>query len=246
MDIGKDRTDAPTTLSTAAGELSLDEYRLGLAGHRWTILHTRAILSQQEENRFLLADEPRPPYGVILWPSAIALAHELAGRPMRGVSVLELGAGIGLPGIVAATLGARVVQTDNNAAALDVARKNAERNRASLEQRAGDWTEWHETGSHDLIIGADILYADSLYADLLHIFETNLAPGGRILIADPFRPTTFELLEDMAADGWDITFSKWTVGIVPPLRSIGIFELKRAVSARAGGASGDRDGQAPP
>jgi predicted nicotinamide N-methyase len=146
---------------------------------------------------------------------------------MRGVSVLELGAGIGLPGIVAATLGARVVQTDNNAAALDVARKNAERNRSSLEQRAGDWTEWHETGSHDLIIGADILYADSLYADLCHIFETNLAPGGRVLIADPFRPSTFELLEDMAADGWDITFSKWSVGIVPPLRSIGIFELKR-------------------
>jgi methyltransferase-like protein 23 len=228
MDIGKDRTDAPTTLSTAAGELSLDEYRLALAGHRWSILHTRAIFSHQEENRFFMADE-RPPYGVLLWPSAIALAHELAGRPLRGVSVLELGAGIGLPGIVAATLGARVVQTDNNAAALDVARKNAERNRASLEQRAADWTEWHETGSHDLIIGADILYADSLYPDLRHIFETNLAPAGRVLLADPFRPSTFVLIEEMAADGWDVTFSKWTVGIAPPLRSVGIFELKRTV-----------------
>lgn len=217
----------PSTLSTAAGELPIDEYRLALAGHVWTILHTRAVFSQQEENRFLLADEPRLPYGVVLWPAAIALAHELAGRPLRGVSVLELGAGIGLPGIVAATLGARVLQTDNNAAALDVARANAERNRAGLEQRAADWTEWEETGRHDLIIGADILYADSLYADLRHIFATNLAPGGRVLLADPLRPSTFDLLEGMAADGWDVAFNLWTVGVAPPLRRVGVFELAR-------------------
>lgn len=227
MQIGQDRARVPITLSTAAGALPIDEYRLALAGHVWTILHTRAVFSQQEENRFLLADEPRLPYGVILWPAAIALAHELAGRPLRGVSVLELGAGIGLPGIVAATLGARVLQTDNNLAALDVARANAERNRAGLEQRAADWTEWEETGRHDLIIGADILYAESLYADLRHIFATNLAPGGRVLLADPLRPSTFDLLEGMAADGWDVAFNLWTVGVAPPLRRVGVFELKR-------------------
>lgn len=227
MHTSKDANGAQQTLSTTAGELPLEEYRLAIGGHAWTILHTGAILSQQDENRFLLAAEPRLPYGIVLWPSAIALAHELAPRPLRGASLLELGAGTGLPGIVAASLGARVVQTDKNPAALAVAGRNAERNRVTLEQRAADWTDWHETDTYDLIIGADILYADTLHDPLRDIFETNLAPGGRLLIADPLRPDSFEFLEAMAADGWNVTFNKWTVGVVPPPRPIGIFEVTR-------------------
>jgi methyltransferase-like protein 23 len=227
MDTGKAHEGAPQTLSTTAGELPLEEYRLALGGRAWTILHTGAILSQDDENRFLLGEQPRLPYGMVLWPSAIALAHDLAARSLSGVRLLELGAGTGLPGIVAATLGARVVQTDKNAASLVVCRRNAERNRVSLEQRAADWTEWQETGTYDFIVGADILYADSLHAELRDIFEKNLAPGGRLLIADPFRPGSFDVLEDMAADGWNVTMNKWTVGVVPPPRPIGVFELTR-------------------
>lgn len=227
MQTGRPENAAPQTLSTTAGELPLDDYRLALGGHVWTILHTGAILSQQDENRFLLGQEPRLPYGIALWPAAIALAHELAARSLAGLSVIELGAGTGLPGIVAATRGARVVQTDNNAAALVVARRNAERNRVSIEQRAADWTDWSETATYDCIIGADILYADSLHAELRHIFEANLAPGGRLLLADPLRPSSFDLLEAMAASGWNVTFNKWSVGVVPPPRPIGVFELTR-------------------
>jgi predicted nicotinamide N-methyase len=227
-DGAKDGPPTPQTLSTTAGEVPLEEYRLALGGRAWTILHTGALLTQDDENRFLLGAEPRMPYGIVLWPAAIALAHELAARPLSGLSMLELGAGTGLPGIVAATLGARVVQTDKNTASLVVSARNAERNGAVLEQRAADWTDWQETGTYDFIIGADILYADTLYAELRHIFETNLAPGGRVLLADPFRPGSFDLLEDMAADGWNVAFNKWTVGVVPPPRSIGIFELTRS------------------
>lgn len=216
---------AGQTLATTAGDLPLEEYRLALAGRAWTILHTGAILSHEDEDRFLRGDQPRLPYGIALWPAAIALAHELAARPLQGLSVLELGAGTGLPGIVAASLGARVIQTDKNSAALVVARRNAERNAAALEQRNADWTDWHDSATYDLIIGADILYADSLHAPLRRIFETNLAPGGRLLVADPLRPASFELLEAMAASGWEVTFNKWTVGVVPPPRPIGVFEL---------------------
>jgi len=224
---GSAASSTPPVLATTAGDLPLEEYRLALDGHTWAILHTGAILSDEDEERFLRGDQPRLPYGIALWPAAIALAHELAARGVRGQRLLELGAGTGLPGIVAAALGAHVVQTDKNAAALVVCRKNAERNAVAPEQRAADWTAWSDTARYDLIVGADILYAESLHPQLRHIFDTNLAPGGRLLIADPFRPASLPLLEAMAADGWSVAFNKWTVGVVPPPRPIGVFELTR-------------------
>ena len=228
-------TQQSQVLSTTAGDLPLAEYRLSFGRQTWTILHTDAILSHEDEERFLCGDQPRLPYGIVLWPAAIALTHELAARPLRGMRVLELGAGTGLPGIVAAALGAHVVQTDRNAAALVVCRRNAERNGVVLEQRAADWTAWRETGTYDLIVGADILYADSVHAQLRQIFDTNLAPGGRLLLSDPFRAASFGLLEAMAADGWNVSFNKWTVGVVPPPRPIGVFELtRREPSNRSG------------
>jgi methyltransferase-like protein 23 len=220
-------TQQPQVLSTTAGDLPLDEYRLSLGRQTWTILHTGAILTLEDEERFLRGDQPRLPYGIALWPAAIALTHEIAAHPLSGVRVLELGAGTGLPGIVAAGLGAHVLQTDRNAAALVVCRRNAERNGVLLEQRAADWTAWRETGTYDFIIGADILYADSVHPQLRQIFDTNLAPGGRLLLSDPFRAMSFGLLEAMAADGWNVSFNKWTVGVVPPPRPIGVFELTR-------------------
>lgn len=217
----------PRFLSTTAGELPLHEYGLSLGGRTWTILHTGAILSYEDEEQFLRGDQLRLPYGIALWPSAIALAHEIAARPLQGVRMLELGAGTGLPGIVAAALGARVVQTDRNAAALVVCRMNADGNGVVLEQRAGDWTAWSETDRYDFIVGADILYADSVHPQLRHIFDSNLAPGGRLLLSDPFRSESIQLLEAMEADGWSVAFNKWTVGVVPPPRPIGVFELTR-------------------
>jgi hypothetical protein len=56
----------------------------------------------------------------------------------------------------------------------------------------------------------------------------NLAPGGQLLLSDPFRPASFQLIEAMAADGWNVAVNKWTVGVVPPPRPVGVFELTRA------------------
>jgi methyltransferase-like protein 23 len=151
------------------------------------------------------------------------------GVRVAGKRVLELGAGTGLPGIVAASLGARVVQTDRQQLVLHVCKQNAERNGVtSIEHRIADWTAWEDEGRYDLIIGSDILYAEALHPHLRHIFETNLAPGGTVLLADPFREPSVRLLEAMEAEGWRVTMDKWTVGITPPPRPVGVFALTRA------------------
>jgi predicted nicotinamide N-methyase len=223
-------TDGENVLRTSAGEFPLQEYRLGLAGRAWTILHTDAVLSRDDESQFLRERKTRLPYGMVLWPAAIALAHEIIARPddFRGKKTLELGAGTGLPGIVAATLGARVVQTDRDELALSVCRRNARQNGVTnVECRRADWTDWREPRRYDWILGSDILYGEPVHPHLLHIFGKNLAPDGRILLADPFRAVSLRLLETMEAQGWTIALSKWSVGEEADPRSIGVFELAR-------------------
>ena len=217
----------PAMLSTTLGDVPLEEYRLALEGRTWRILHTGAIVTHEDEQRFLGA-ELRLPYGIVLWPSSIALAHELAGRDFANKTLLEIGSGTGLPGVVAASLGASVVQTDSQEVALAVAKMNAERNRVSIDRRVADWTAWTDTALYDVIIGSDILYGTTMHDHLRAIFEKNLAPGGRIFVADPFRKQSFPLFEAMEADGWKVSFNKWGVSIRDErARSIGVFELTR-------------------
>ncbi|MBA3454758.1 MAG: methyltransferase domain-containing protein [Deltaproteobacteria bacterium] len=220
----------PDVLHTTAGDLPVEEVELSVAERTWTIRHTGVVISREQENEFLLGESAsKRPYGSVLWPAAIALAHEVASRDLVGKRILELGAGTGLPGIVAAALGARVVQTDRQKLVLHVCKQNAERNGVTtIEHRIADWTAWDDTERYDLIIGSDILYAEPLHPSLRHIFETNLAPNGTVLIADPFREPSVRLFEAMGADGWKISIDKWTVGVTPPPRAVGVYALTRA------------------
>jgi predicted nicotinamide N-methyase len=222
----------PEVLHTSLGDFPLHEYRLGLGGRQWSVLHTDTMLTNADESSFF---QERLPYGVALWPAAIALAHELAARTgeFRDRAVLELGAGTGLPGIVAASLGARVVQTDRQELAMSICKRNGARNAvASIDHRLVDWTEWDDPARYDWIIGSDVLYGEAMHPHLRHIFETSLAPGGRILVSDPFRATSLKLLEELEGDGWTISMTRWSIGDQEP-RAIGLFDLAPpAVSGR--------------
>jgi methyltransferase-like protein 23 len=221
-------THRAEVLRTTAGDVPLQELRVAVGGREWSILHTDAVLTRADEAGFLLEKKDRLPYGVALWPAAIALAHEIASRvdAFRGARVLELGAGTGLPGIVAASLGARVVQTDRQEVAMSICRRNGERNGVeAIEHRLVDWAEWDDTARYDWIIGSDILYAETMHPHLRRIFASNLAPGGRVLLSDPFRAVSLHLLENMEAGGWRITLTKWGIGEGTDHRPVGAFEL---------------------
>ena len=215
-------------LDTSAGKFPLHEYRLRRGGREWTVLHTGAVLTEADETHALVLKTHRLPYGVSLWPSAIALSHEIASRAddFRGRGVLELGAGTGLPGIVAASLGGRVVQTDRDELAMSLCERNGVRNGVGgIEYRLADWTDWGDPGRYEWILGADVLYGEALHPHLRRIFESNLAPGGRVLISDPLRGPSLRLVEALVVDGGGVVMSKWDVGEGEAQRPIGVFEL---------------------
>lgn len=216
------------TIQTPAGKLPLQECSLAAAGKEWIIQHVGAILTHTDESDFLRDLKDQVPYGLALWPAAIALAYEIAARAgeFDTTAVLELGAGTGLPGIAAASLGARVVQTDRHDLALDLCRRNGARNGIrTITYRLADWASWDDDARYDWILGSDILYGHTQHPHLRRIFASNLAPRGRILLADPFRRMSIAILEALEGEGWTVRMNRWRLGEGDP-RPIGVFELR--------------------
>lgn len=220
----------PQVLTSASGEFLLQEYRLPLAGREWRLRHTGLVLTREDEQRFFRELLAHLPFGVALWPAAIALAYELASREagLRNARVLELGAGTGLPGLVAAALGAQVVQTDRHELAMKVCQQNAALNGVTgIDYRLVNWLEWQDDQRYDWIIGSDILYNEALHPYLGHIFHTNLAPRGQVLVSDPLRTPTVRFLQALEGQGWHVTMTRWDLGDGDTPRTIGVFELLR-------------------
>ena len=190
---------------------------LKIGEHEWAIW---CVENQDLLLSFVSADGDAP-YGLLLWESAVALAHELEQRPelVAGRRVLELGAGVGLPGLVARRLGAYVYQTDKAEYALRLAARNERENGLSgVERFLADWTHWTRTDHYDVIIGADILYETAMHDALASIVERSIAPRGTVLVADPGRPQAIAFLSKLEDKGarFDLT-----VRCVPPTCPLG-------------------------
>jgi predicted nicotinamide N-methyase len=162
-----------------------------------------ALLSEEafEREEFL-------PYWAELWPSGVALARDVAGRPLGGARVLELGCGLGLPSLAAALAGAQVLATDWAPDAVALLRANAERNRIPLDVTETSWTEpgrLVERAPWDLVLAADVLYERRHAEPLLDLLPRLVRPtgAGEILLAEPGRPPAAAFLA-AARERWNV------------------------------------------
>lgn len=156
-------------------------------------------------------DDERLPYWVELWPAAVLLARFIAQRPeaVAGRACLDAGCGLGLPALVAAAAGARVLAFDYEPEALLYARRNA-----ALNLRAGEAAplfaamDWRcpavARGGAEVILGADILYERRFFEPVAAFLDHALAPGGRIYIADPERSVSAGAAGRLEAKGWRV------------------------------------------
>jgi len=128
------------------------------------------------------------PYWAELWPSGVALAEVVAGLDVRGVHVLELGAGLGLPSLAAALGGAEVLATDWAEDAVALLRANAARNGIALRAERVRWDDPEpllREAPWQLVLGADLLYEERNAEQLLELLPRL---GGDVLLAEPGRP----------------------------------------------------------
>lgn len=143
-------------------------------------------------------DDDETPYWAELWPASRGLAQYIwESVDFNDDTVLELGAGLGLPGLVAARKSGRVTITDYQPEALRIASRSALRNGIEgIVFVAADWRHFPLQEQFDWIIGSDVLYNPKSNPYVERILARNLAPYGQLLFAHPGRKVTFEFLQE--------------------------------------------------
>lgn len=134
--------------------------------------------------------------GAAVWNAGTALAGFLAsnGDLLAGKSVIELGCGTGLCGIVAARQGAsRVLLTDGNRDLLPRVERNVAANLpAAVARNVGVRTlQWGELvdgellGTFDIVLGSDVLYNSAAWRPFAACAKDLLRPrSGTIVLAE--------------------------------------------------------------
>ena len=151
------------------------------------------------------------PYWTELWPAARMLAKVLAREPLpEGAEALEVGCGLGLPGVVALARGLRVTFSDYDPAALEFAARNARLNgHSAFGVRRLDWRAPPEDLRVPLVLGSDLIYEVSSVEPLVGLLGRVLLPGGACLLTDLERVSAHHLRDRLAAEG--LAFTTQTV-----------------------------------
>lgn len=123
-----------------------------------------------------------------VWPSTLILGYTLTRFPFSdSCSILEVGAGCAVNGMVLANLGYNVTVTDLDPYALLFGKINALKNGLDdkIEVRKADFTVDTIGGRYDYVIGCEVLYEEDVYEPLLGFLGDHLAqtPTAEIILA---------------------------------------------------------------
>jgi predicted nicotinamide N-methyase len=162
------------TVPIAIGEKKLELYQV----KNWDVF---ADHLEQKGNAYIKDF----PFWVKIWEASIVLAHHLAQIGLdEQMTVLEIGAGMGIAGLFLAAHGHKVTITDYEEDALELLRMNAELN--GLTNVSISRLDWHNpdlTGKYDIICGSELVYSETSIEPIIDLFRRYLLPRGTVFLA---------------------------------------------------------------
>ena len=179
-------------------------------------------------DRFINPDDPMDgfPLWAKIWEASAVLVQYMADltvAPER--RVLELGSGMGVAGITAASLGHDITLTEYAPDALNFLKANAVLNNCTQAPiQHLDWFKPDLDGRFDLIIGSEIVYQKEAVEALGGIFKKFLSHQGKVVLAERVRSTGAVFFEKMAAQ-YDIQAQKRTLTSREKSETVILFEL---------------------
>lgn len=125
------------------------------------------------------------PFWIRLWDAAMVLAYVLGGqKDVQDKRLLELGAGLGAPGLAAAAAGYQVTLSDYEDIILDFQKVSAAASQLdSVEFCHFDWLNPPPLEPFDVLAGAEILFREEFFEPLLNVFHSCLREEGQIFLA---------------------------------------------------------------
>jgi predicted nicotinamide N-methyase len=156
----------------------------------------------------LFARDEYLPYWADLWPAARMLAKAILREswPPAPLEAVEIGCGLGLPGLAALSRGLRVTFTDCDATALRFAAENAQRNGFdNFRTLQCDWRAPPTDLRAPVVLASDLLYELRSVPPVVAMIKQTLLPGGLCLLTDQDRAPSYTLREALPEAG--LTFS---------------------------------------
>ncbi|MGE3804793.1 MAG: methyltransferase [Gemmataceae bacterium] len=147
------------------------------------------------------------PYWTDLWPAARMLAKTVLREEFRpGTAAIEIGCGLGLPGIAALAAGLHVTFSDYDATALRFAAANARDNGFhDFELLQLDWKRVPDGLTFPIVLISDVLYEQRNVEPIVALIAKMLAADGVCLLTDQDRPPAARLREELPAAGLAFT-----------------------------------------
>ena len=162
-----------------------------IAGARIGLVTVRDLEQHVDRDQLLHDESTVPPYWALVWGGARALAEHLVTRvDCAGRSVLDVGCGLGLVALAAASRGAVVTAIDRELAPIEFLQASAAINGACIEALVGDVVTAAFGRRFDLVLAADLLYERGEFERLADALGALVAPGGTLWVADPQRVDT--------------------------------------------------------
>lgn len=153
------------------------------------------------------------PFWIRLWDAAMILAYVLGSQPnASGQRLLELGAGLGAPGLAAAAAGFEVTISDYEEIIMDFQKVSAAASGLSgVTFTHLDWLAPQKMEPFDILAGAEILFRDEFFLPLLKVFKTCLKPDGIIYLAHDAKRQSLPKFLKLAQNDYDIGFKEQVI-----------------------------------